>query len=90
MTGVGVVRGQTTILRDVAWSVASDERWVVLGPNGSGKTTLLRIAGLYLHPSDGEVEVLGHRLGTVDVRGLRRRPGRGCDLTRGAAASGAD
>jgi ABC-type molybdenum transport system ATPase subunit/photorepair protein PhrA len=51
MTGVGVVRGQTTILRDVAWSVASDERWVVLGPNGSGKTTLLRIAGLYLHPS---------------------------------------
>jgi iron complex transport system ATP-binding protein len=38
MTGVGVVRGQTTILRDVAWSVASDERWVVLGPNGSGKT----------------------------------------------------
>ena len=29
MTGVGVVRGETTILRDVAWSVAPDERWVV-------------------------------------------------------------
>ena len=74
---VGVVRGQITILRAVAWSVASDERWVVLGPNGSGKTTLQSIAGLYLHPSEGEVEVLGHPLGTVDVRVLRHRPGAG-------------
>jgi iron complex transport system ATP-binding protein len=48
---------------------------VVLGPNGSGKTTLLRVASLYLHPSSGSVEVLGHRLGRVDVRRLRTRIG---------------
>jgi len=36
---------------------------------------LLRIASLYLHPSSGEVEVLGERLGRVDVRSHRRRIG---------------
>jgi iron complex transport system ATP-binding protein len=75
MSGVGLVRGDTTILDGVDWTVGPDERWVVLGPNGSGKTTLLRIASLYLHPSRGEVEVLGHRLGRVDVRRLRTEIG---------------
>ena len=44
-----------------------------MGPNGSGKTTLARIATLWLHPSEGEVTVLGGTLGRADVRSLRRR-----------------
>jgi iron complex transport system ATP-binding protein len=64
-----------TLLQDVEWQVASHQRWVVLGPNGSGKTTLLRVAGLTLHPSCGEVDVLGARLGRVDIRSHRRRIG---------------
>ncbi|OWY60131.1 hypothetical protein B7486_70835, partial [cyanobacterium TDX16] len=52
-----------TILDGVDLDVRPGERWVVLGPNGSGKTTLLRVCGLWLHPSRGEVEVLGERLG---------------------------
>jgi iron complex transport system ATP-binding protein len=75
LSGVGVDHGETTVLDGVDWEVGGDERWVVLGPNGSGKTTLLRIAALYLHPSRGEVEVLGHRWGRVDVRWLRTRIG---------------
>jgi iron complex transport system ATP-binding protein len=70
-----VVRDGVTILDDVDWEVAAHERWVVLGPNGSGKTTLMRIAGLYLQPSRGEVEVLGGSLGRVDVRRHRTRIG---------------
>ena len=38
--GVGVVRGQTTLLDDVSWEVEEGQRWVILGPNGAGKTTL--------------------------------------------------
>jgi iron complex transport system ATP-binding protein len=72
---VGVDHGDVTALDGVDWQVAPGERWVVLGPNGCGKTTLLRVAGLYLHPSRGEVEVLGHRWGRVDVRRLRTRIG---------------
>jgi iron complex transport system ATP-binding protein len=75
LAGVTVVRDGTTILDTVDWTVAEGERWVVLGPNGSGKTTLLRIASLYLHPTTGEVEVLGGRLGRVDVRRWRARIG---------------
>ena len=55
------------------WAVGPEERWVVLGPNGSGKTTLLAVAGARLWPTGGDVEVLGQRLGRVDVRALRAR-----------------
>ncbi len=46
---------------------------MVLGPNGSGKTTLLQVVGARLWPTRGVVEILGHRLGQVDVRTLRPR-----------------
>ncbi len=75
MEGVSVRRGDSTLLADVDWAVELDERWVVLGPNGAGKTTLLRLAGAELHPSSGVVEVLGRRLGRVDVFELRTRIG---------------
>ena len=75
LSGVGVVRPPTTLLAEIDWTVGPGERWVVLGPNGSGKTTLIRLASLYLHPSTGTVDVLGHRLGRVDVRRLRSRIG---------------
>ena len=73
LRGVGVRREGTVILDDVDWSVHPGERWVILGPNGSGKTTLLTLAGARLWPSSGSVEILGARLGRVDVRTLRPR-----------------
>lgn len=73
LESVEYTRSGQKILRGIDWVVRSDQRWVVLGPNGSGKTTLARIAGLWEHPSAGTVEVLGERLGSTDVRCLRRR-----------------
>jgi iron complex transport system ATP-binding protein len=70
-----VVRSGTYLLRDVSWRVELDERWVVLGPNGAGKTTLLNLAAARLHPTSGTVDVLGERLGRVDVNELRTRIG---------------
>ncbi len=75
MTGVDVVRGESYLLRGVDWDVAADHRWVVLGPNGAGKTTLLQLAAALLHPSHGEVRLLGETLGAVDVFELRPRIG---------------
>ena len=68
LRGVGFVRDGRAILEGIDFAVRAGERWVVLGPNGSGKTTLVRIASLWEHPSSGDVEVLGGRLGAVDVR----------------------
>jgi iron complex transport system ATP-binding protein len=72
---VDVERGATSVLGGVTWSVTPEDRWAVLGPNGSGKTTLLQLASGYLHPTRGTVDILGHRLGRVDVRQLRRQIG---------------
>ena len=75
MEGVGVVRDGATLLDYVDWAVDRDQRWVVLGPNGAGKTTLLRIASTRLFPTRGTVDILGERLGRVDVFELRPRIG---------------
>ncbi len=56
-------------------TVRAVEHWALLGPNGAGKSTLLRLLGALLHPTGGGVEVLGHRLGRVDLRELRAHVG---------------
>jgi iron complex transport system ATP-binding protein len=73
MQHVSVVRDGVAVLDDVSWAVGADERWALLGPNGSGKTTLLRVVGAALWPTRGTVEILGERLGRVDMRELRTR-----------------
>jgi iron complex transport system ATP-binding protein len=72
---VSVRRSGRTILGPIDWTVATGERWVVIGPNGSGKTTLAQVASTYLWPTTGAVEVLGETIGRVDARELRRRIG---------------
>ncbi|MEU5019985.1 ATP-binding cassette domain-containing protein [Streptomyces angustmyceticus] len=73
LEGVGVRRHATgqVILDAVDWRVRSGEHWALLGANGAGKTTVLRLVGALMFPTVGTVEVLGHRLGSVDVRELR-------------------
>jgi len=75
LRGVTLTRDGRDILSGIDWDVHEGERWVVLGPNGSGKTSLVRIASFQTHPSRGEVEVLGHRLGRVNIWTLRNRIG---------------
>ncbi len=85
LEGVGVRRHTTgqVVLDAVEWTVRSGEHWALLGANGAGKTTVLHLIGALMFPTVGAVEVLGHRLGSVDVRELRavigapsRRPSR--------------
>ena len=73
--GVRVVERGAVLLDHVDVEVAARHHLVVLGPNGSGKTTLLRVLATFRHPTAGTFEVLGHRLGRVDVRRLRPRVG---------------
>src|SRR4051794_320649 len=72
---VSVVREGARLLDRIDWTVRAGDRWVVIGPNGAGKTTLLQVAAAALHPSSGVVELLGDRLGEVDVFELRPRIG---------------
>lgn len=73
VVGLSVVRDGTALIEDINWEVRTGQRWALLGPNGSGKTTLLRVVGSALWPTRGTVEILGERLGRVDMRILRQR-----------------
>jgi iron complex transport system ATP-binding protein len=75
LSGVRIVRGGTTLLDGVDWTVRQGEKWAVLGPNGAGKTTLLQVAAARLFPTSGVVDLLDERLGRVDVFELRPRIG---------------
>jgi iron complex transport system ATP-binding protein len=71
LEGVDLVRGDRLLLDQVSVTVLAGEHWALLGPNGAGKSTLLRIMATYAHPTRGQVRILGHRLGRVNVFGLR-------------------
>ncbi|AXR73515.1 MULTISPECIES: ABC transporter ATP-binding protein [Auritidibacter] len=66
-----VVRGQQTILDAVSFSVTEGQRWIVMGPNGAGKSTLINLAATRMHPTRGNVAILGETLGAVNVFELR-------------------
>lgn len=72
---VSVIRNGRAILDRLTWSVDETERWVIIGPNGAGKSTMLQLASASMHPSSGTVDVLGERLGKVNVFELRNRIG---------------
>ncbi|WP_294013432.1 ATP-binding cassette domain-containing protein [Streptomyces sp.] len=67
LTGVTWRREGLEILRGVDLTVQRGEHWALLGRNGCGKTSLLALAGAREHPTTGTVDVLGQRLGRVDV-----------------------
>ena len=75
LSGISVRRGDRVILGPLNWQVLEGERWVILGPNGAGKTTLLQICSSLIHPTTGEINILGEKLGKVDVFELRTRIG---------------
>ncbi|TCR18647.1 ATP-binding cassette domain-containing protein [Streptomyces sp. BK205] len=72
---VRVVRDGRPILQEVSLTVRAGEHWALLGANGAGKSTLLGLLGARVHPTGGTVEVLGRRLGRVDLRELRAEVG---------------
>lgn len=75
LTGVTFVRDARPLLEEVDLVVRRGEQWALVGPNGAGKSTLLNLCGAVTFPSRGQVRVLGHRLGQIDLRELRRSIG---------------
>jgi len=65
--------GARTIFREVSFSVAEREVFVILGGSGSGKSTLMKLLIGLSQPSSGSIEVLGHATADPVARGAMRR-----------------
>ncbi len=68
-------RGGNELLHGIDLTVRAGEHWALLGPNGAGKSTLLGFCSAQVHPTSGTVDVLGRRLGRVELQELRRHLG---------------
>lgn len=62
---------QTVAVRDVSFSVARGETFVVMGLSGSGKSTLIRCLSRLIEPTQGEVLLDGQDLLAMDDKELR-------------------
>ena len=58
-TGRRRARRRIEAVRDISFSVEPGERLAYIGPNGAGKSTSIKILTGILHPTRGEVSVLG-------------------------------
>ncbi|MBS1347564.1 MAG: ATP-binding cassette domain-containing protein, partial [Bifidobacterium sp.] len=68
-------RRRRVILTKVNLEVKKGEKWVLFGPNGIGKSTLVQMMSTRGFPSEGTVDILGNRLGKVNVFSYRNRIG---------------
>jgi ABC-2 type transport system ATP-binding protein len=56
--------GSVPVLEGLNLRVAEGEVYALVGPNGVGKTTLVHLLLGFLHPTGGEIRVLGQKPGT--------------------------
>lgn len=53
-------------VKGISFDVEKDSFFAFLGPNGAGKSTTINIISTLLDPTEGDVYVLGHKLGEND------------------------
>lgn len=63
---------QTVAVRDVSFTVAEGETFVVMGLSGSGKSTLIRCLSRLIEPTQGEIRLGGDDLLAMDENQLRQ------------------
>lgn len=62
--------GDFQAVKGVSFDVPRGGVFGLLGPNGAGKSTTIKIIVGLLHPSSGDVNVGGHRAGSIKARNL--------------------
>jgi putative ABC transport system ATP-binding protein len=63
---------QIDVLRGVSLDIPRGDFLALMGPSGSGKTTLLNLAGGLDRPSEGAIEIGGHRIDQMSAHASAR------------------
>ncbi len=61
------------VLKDISFSVAKGEFFIVIGPNGSGKTTLMKGLSGIRRIEKGHVDILGRSISRYKPKSLAKR-----------------
>jgi iron complex transport system ATP-binding protein len=73
LVGVEAAYRERTVLRGIDIALQPGERVAVIGPNGAGKSSLLRVLAGTLHPTAGQVRLVGEPLERLDRMAIARR-----------------
>jgi branched-chain amino acid transport system ATP-binding protein len=73
LRGVEKSFGVTSVIRNVALSVAHGERHALIGPNGAGKSTLFNLISGYMKPTLGEVRLRDEVISGLPPYQINRR-----------------
>ena len=71
-TSIHAAYGPRPVLKDVSFSIARGEFFIVIGPNGSGKTTLLKILSAITPFQSGSLEIAGTSMEKYSRKSLAR------------------
>ena len=63
---------QIDVLRGITVDIPRGDFLALMGPSGSGKTTLLNLVGALDRPSEGAIEIGGHRIDQMSPRASAR------------------
>lgn len=72
-TGLNVVFGQQTVLRDIQLTIPRGQTVAIIGESGCGKTVLLKCMIGLVTPTRGEMRFDGHNLAKLSDRELTRQ-----------------
>jgi putative ABC transport system ATP-binding protein len=61
---------QVTAVKAVNLEVQDGEKVLLVGPSGSGKTTLLLMIGCLLQPSEGQINLNGENINSLNTKSL--------------------
>ena len=71
VTGLSKRFGDTTVLRDITFSIDAGEVFGIVGHSGAGKSTLLRcLNGLETY-EEGSCKVMGQEVKDLDIQGIK-------------------
>ena len=60
------------VLKEVSFSIPNNTFFIIIGPNGTGKSTLMKAMTGIVPPLEGQVRILGTRLGEYSRKALAR------------------